>query len=99
MTAASHVPNWMTADAAAPGSPQPRRTGTISRWAVELMGMNSVRPWTRPRTRASRMDNLLTYERGMNLNAECGVQNEECRVQNEECACLHSSLSTLHSEL
>src|SRR3954463_11387556 len=45
----------MTADTAAPGSPQPRIDGTISRCAVELIGMNSVKPCTRPRTMASMM--------------------------------------------
>src|SRR5229473_2085247 len=61
MIAATSVPNWMTADAAAPGSPHPRTDGTISRCAVELMGMNSVRPWTRPRTIASMMVMFLLH--------------------------------------
>src|SRR5581483_9511583 len=46
----------MTAEAAAPGSPHPSSTGTISRCAVEEMGMNSVKPCTRPSTTASRID-------------------------------------------
>src|SRR5215203_492115 len=56
MITARIVPNWMTAETAAPGSPQPRSSGTSLRWPVEEMGMNSVRPWTRPRTIASTMD-------------------------------------------
>src|SRR5438309_8877711 len=59
MMAAIHVPNWITALAAAAGSPHPSMTGTISRCAVELMGMNSVSPCTRPRTMASVMFILL----------------------------------------
>jgi hypothetical protein len=37
-----------------PGSCQPNSSGVMRRWAVELMGRNSVMPWTRPRTTARR---------------------------------------------
>ena len=40
-----------TAVTATPGSPQPNRTGTTLRWAVLLIGKNSVSPWTIPSTR------------------------------------------------
>src|SRR3954468_22541310 len=79
----------MTALAAAPGSPQPRRIGTIARCAVEEIGMNSVSPWTRPRTIASMMD-MAPQRKG----AECWVLSAE-----SENGCLDSALSTLHSAL
>src|SRR3954469_15815000 len=55
MTEATQVPHWMTAVNAAPGSAQPHRTGMTLRWAVLLMGRNSVRPWMMPRATASRL--------------------------------------------
>src|SRR5512137_1918742 len=44
----------MTAEKAAPGSNHPRSAGMTRRWAMLLMGRNSVSPWTRPRTLASK---------------------------------------------
>ena len=51
---AATVPSWMIASNAAPGSGQPSSAGTMRRCAVELMGRNSVMPWTSPRTTARR---------------------------------------------
>ena len=50
------VPSWVTAVNAAPGSSQPRNAGTMRRCPVLEIGRNSVRPWTIPRTMASKMD-------------------------------------------
>ena len=36
---------------ATPGSPQPSKTGTTLRWAVLLIGKNSVSPCKTPNTR------------------------------------------------
>src|SRR5262245_9407002 len=44
----------MTAVKAAPGSGQLARAGMTLRWAVLLMGRNSVSPWMMPRTTAWR---------------------------------------------
>ena len=49
---AAMLPSWITAVTDTPGSPQPSSTGTTLRWAVLLMGRNSVRPCTTPSTRA-----------------------------------------------
>jgi hypothetical protein len=51
-TEAAKVPHWMTAVKAAPGSSQPSSSGMTRRWAVLLMGRNSVSPWMIPRTTA-----------------------------------------------
>ena len=48
---ATMLPSWITAVTATPGSPQPNTTGTTLRWAVLLIGRNSVSPWTIPSTR------------------------------------------------
>src|SRR5215831_921220 len=53
MITAATVPSWITAENAAPGSCQPNNSGAMRRWAVELMGRNSVIPCTIPRTTAS----------------------------------------------
>src|SRR6266851_3205258 len=53
MITAATVPSWITAEKAAPGSDQPSSSGTMRRWAVELIGRNSVSPCTMPRTTAS----------------------------------------------
>jgi len=60
MITAATVPSWMTAENAAPGSHHPNSSGAIRRWAVELIGRNSVIPWTMPRTIASTQLNLLS---------------------------------------
>ncbi len=39
----------MAAEKAEPGSCQPSSAGTIRMWAVDEIGMSSVRPWTIPR--------------------------------------------------
>ena len=44
----------MTAVNAAPGSPQPKSSGKIRRWALLEIGRNSVSPWITPRTTALR---------------------------------------------
>ena len=44
MSTASSVPIWITAVNAAPGSPHPKSSGKIRRWALLEMGRNSVRP-------------------------------------------------------
>src|SRR6187402_3983829 len=54
MSTASSVPIWMTAVNAAPGSPQPKASARIRRWALLEIGRNSVRPWIRPSTTALR---------------------------------------------
>src|ERR671928_1719518 len=54
MTTADIVPSCTTAVNAAPGSSQPTNAGTMRRCAVLEIGRNSVRPWTIPRTIASR---------------------------------------------
>src|SRR5829696_8095533 len=51
---AAIVPSWVTAVNAAPGSSQPRKAGTMRRWAVLEIGQNSVSPCTIPSTMASR---------------------------------------------
>ena len=51
---AATVPSWMMASNAAPGSGQSSNAGTMRRCAVELMGKNSVMPWTSTRTTARR---------------------------------------------
>src|SRR5262249_21419237 len=53
MITAATVPSWMTAEYAAPGSDHPSSSGMKRRWAVELIGRNSVIPWITPRTIAS----------------------------------------------
>ena len=50
------LPSWITAVKATPGSPQPSNTGTTLRWAVLLIGRNSVSPWTNPSTMACQHD-------------------------------------------
>ena len=50
---ASRVPSWITAEKAAPGSSQPSNSGTIRKWAVLLIGKNSVSPCTSPKIEAS----------------------------------------------
>ncbi len=50
------VPSWVTAVKAAPGSSQPRKAGTMRRWAVLEIGRNSVSPCTIPRTMSSSHD-------------------------------------------
>ena len=47
---ATMLPSWITAVADTPGSSQPARAGTTFRWAVLLMGKNSVSPCTTPNT-------------------------------------------------
>ena len=47
---AAMLPNWITAVTDTPGSPQPSNTGTTFRWAVLLIGRNSVSPCTTPST-------------------------------------------------
>ena len=47
---AAMLPSWITAVTDTPGSPHPSNTGTTFRWAVLLMGRNSVRPCTTPST-------------------------------------------------
>src|SRR3954449_9412938 len=56
MRTAAVVPSWTTAVNAAPGSSQPANAGTMRRWPVLEIGRNSVRPWTMPRTIASKVD-------------------------------------------
>ena len=46
----------ITAVNAAPGSGQLKNAAKTRRWALEEMGRNSVSPWMRPRTTASKMD-------------------------------------------
>src|SRR5690625_2760600 len=60
MTTASSVPIWLTAVKAAPGSGQLKKAANTRRWALEETGRNSVSPWMRPRTTASRMDTELS---------------------------------------
>src|SRR5690606_19407157 len=48
------VPIWMTAVKAAPGSPQPKSSGKIRRWALLEIGRNSVNPCRIPSTTALR---------------------------------------------
>ena len=50
---ATSVPICSTAENAAPGSFQPNSAGTMRRWAVLLIGMNSVSPCTIARTMIS----------------------------------------------
>src|SRR4051794_748037 len=50
------VPSWTTAVKAAPGSSQPRKAGTMRRWAVLEIGRNSVSPCVTPRTISSISD-------------------------------------------
>ncbi len=52
-TTASSVPSCVMAVNVAPGSP-PMKSPAMRRCALEEMGRNSVRPWTRPRMIASR---------------------------------------------
>ena len=49
---AAIVPSWVTAVNAAPGSSQPKKAGTMRRWAVLETGRYSVSPCTIPRTMA-----------------------------------------------
>src|SRR3954447_6556518 len=53
MRTAAIVPSWTTAVKAAPGSGQPRKAGTMRRWAVLEIGRNSVSPCTIPSTMVS----------------------------------------------
>ena len=48
MTAAKAA-SCIAAEKAEPGSCQPSRAGTIRMWAVDEMGINSVKPWITPR--------------------------------------------------
>ncbi len=54
MSTAAIVPSCTTAVNAAPGSSQPKKAGTMRRWAVLETGRNSVSPWTIPSTMACR---------------------------------------------
>src|SRR5690606_35457475 len=55
MTTASSVPSWVIAVNVAPGSVAEGSTSPrMRRCALDEIGRNSVRPWTRPRTSASR---------------------------------------------
>src|SRR5215210_6164812 len=47
---------WSITSKVSPGSSQPSASGTSTRWPEDEIGMNSVRPWTAPRTRAWRRD-------------------------------------------
>ena len=54
MITAASVPSWVMAVNVAPGSEcDGRNSPTMRRWALEEIGRNSVRPWTRPRMIAS----------------------------------------------
>src|SRR4051794_27861444 len=56
MTTAAMVPSWITAVNDAPGSPQPKSSGTMRRWPLDDTGRNSVRPCTIPKMMASKYD-------------------------------------------
>ena len=64
MSTAAIVPSCVTAVNAAPGSSQPRKAGTMRRWAVLEIGRNSVIPCTMPRTIAWRMLTVHDDSRG-----------------------------------
>ena len=64
MSTASSVPIWITAVNAAPGSPQPKSSGKIRRWALLEIGRNSVRPWMVPSTTALRRSTRRRSLRG-----------------------------------
>ena len=45
---AQTLPNCNIAETDNPGSSTPRKIDTILRWAVLLIGKNSVKPWIKP---------------------------------------------------
>lgn len=45
---AKTLPNWITADKDDPGSSKPKNKEITFRWAVLLIGRNSVKPWIKP---------------------------------------------------
>src|SRR5579883_936875 len=49
MTAA-RLASCIAAEKAEPGSCHPNKPGTMRKWAVLLIGSNSVMPWTIPKT-------------------------------------------------
>src|SRR5207302_2592492 len=51
-TTATSVPKWTATSNATVGAFHPRTNGTSCRWPLDETGMNSVSPWTRPRTSA-----------------------------------------------
>ena len=47
-TKANTLPSWIIADKEWPGSSIPKKRDTTFRWAVLLIGINSVNPWINP---------------------------------------------------
>ena len=45
---AKTLPIWMIADTEGPGSSIPNKRDITFRWAVLLIGINSVNPWIKP---------------------------------------------------
>ena len=56
---AKTLPNWIIADAEEPGSSIPKRGGITFKWAVLLIGINSVKPWIKPYKINSKYSNNL----------------------------------------
>ena len=42
------LPSWIIEDNEDPGSSIPKRKGITFKWAVLLIGINSVKPWIKP---------------------------------------------------
>ena len=45
---AKTLPSWTVADKEGPGSSKPKKRDITFKWAVLLIGMNSVNPWINP---------------------------------------------------
>ena len=56
---AKTLPSWIIAEIVEPGSSSPKRTDTTLRWAVLLIGTNSVNPWIKPYKKNSKYSKNL----------------------------------------
>ena len=56
---AKTLPNWITADKEKPGSLIPKSWDKTFKWAVLLMGINSVKPWIKPYKKNSKYSKLI----------------------------------------
>ena len=51
---ANTLPSWIIAETEEPGSSIPKRSEMTFKWAVLLIGINSVNPWIRPYNKNSK---------------------------------------------
>ena len=59
---AKTLPSWIIADTDEPGSSIPKRSEITFKWAVLLIGINSVNPWIKPYIKNSKYSkNYLNY--------------------------------------